>query len=81
MLNSRASEISKLNKEKEQLQIEIQSLNQHMEKLTLERKSSKPFSATVIKSDRKMRFYTGIQCVAAFNALFSLVKPHISKLN
>ena len=81
VLNSMASEISKLNKEKEQLQIEIQSLNQHMEKLTRERKSSKPFSATVIKSDRKMRFYTGIQSVAVFNALFSLVKPHILKLN
>ncbi len=28
-----------------------------------------------------MRFYTGIQTIAIFNSLFSLIKPHITKLS
>ena len=33
-----------------------------------------------IKTDAKMRFYTGIASVALFNTIFTLIKPYISHM-
>ncbi len=73
---SMANEITKLSKEKEKLQEDIDQLCEDVSELKLKQNIRKPFSAASIKSDSKMRFYTGIQSIDVFEALFSLVKPH-----
>ena len=80
VLTSMANEISKLNKEKEQLASNIEHLTRKIDSLSL-KKSQKPLSAVNINTDKKMRFYTGIQTVAIFNILFSLIKPSLPKIH
>ena len=46
-----------------------------MKLLKIRESEGKPFSVTSIRSDAKMKFYTGIQKIAIFDALFSLTKP------
>ena len=72
---SMANEIAKLN-EKENLKAHMDQLCEAVSKTKLMHKSRKCFSATAITSDSKMKFYTGIQSLAVFEALFSLLKPH-----
>ena len=40
-----------------------------------------PFSWTKIKTDAKMKFYTGLSSVKLFHELFDLLKPFINKMN
>ena len=77
---SMANEIAKLNNEKEKLKEHIDELCENVTEMKLKQKSRKPFSAASIRSDAKIRFYTGIQSFAVFEALFSLIKPHAPKL-
>lgn len=44
----------------------------------LQKNQNTPFSSQKIKTDTKMNFYTGIMTIAAFNAIFALLKPYIS---
>ena len=40
-----------------------------------------PFSWTKIKTDAKMKFYTGLSSVKLFHELFDLLKPFINEIN
>ncbi len=77
---SMANEITKLSQEKESLKDDIDELCNEVYDLKLKKNSKKPFSTVSIKSDAKMKFYTGIQTLAVFNVIFALIKPHVSKL-
>ena len=77
---SMANEIMRLNKEKENLKGDFDELCEEVQSLKLKKNTRKPFSAVSIKSDLKMKFYTGIQSVAVFNAIFLLIKPYVPKL-
>ena len=77
---SMANEIAKLNNKKEKLKEHIDELCENLTEMKLKQNSRKPFSAASIRSDAKIRFYTGIQSFAVFEALFSLIKPHAPKL-
>ena len=79
-MESMAKEVTSLKKEKTDLQATLDMLCCDMKKLQLQKKIKKPLSVTTIKSDAKMRFYTGIQTIAIFNVIFSLLKPYLPKL-
>ena len=42
--------------------------------------TSKPFSHNDIKTDEKMRFYTGIESILLFQTLFKLLEPFVSTI-
>ncbi|XP_066910973.1 uncharacterized protein [Clytia hemisphaerica] len=44
------------------------------------RDSSKPFSLQDIKTDEKMKFYTGIESILLFQAIFNLLEPYIPSM-
>ena len=80
VLKSMADEITSLNKQKEVLEEDIIRLSEDVKQLKIAMNSRKAFSTRTIKSDAKMRFYTGIQTIAMFNVMFSLIKPYVQKL-
>ena len=45
-----------------------------------QKKKTKPFSHRQIRSDAKMKFYTGIQTIAIFYVIFNLIKPCLSSM-
>ena len=80
VLHSLVEKVSLLTIENKQLQEKYKTINEEFKSLELKKKARKPFSVAAIKSDRKMRFYTGIQTVLIFNALYLLMKPYVSRL-
>ena len=67
----------KLKEENSKLKKKIQTLS----RLVISKKKQvKPFSYRQIKSDAKMKFYTGIQTIAMFNVIFNLIKPCLSSM-
>eukprot|EP00112_Aurelia_sp_Birch-Aquarium-sp1_P004893 Seg1553.3 transcript_id=Seg1553.3/GoldUCD/mRNA.D3Y31 product="hypothetical protein" protein_id=Seg1553.3/GoldUCD/D3Y31 len=80
VLLSLANKVSSLTIENKQLQERYENVNEELKVLQLKKKSRKPFSAAAIISDSKMRFYTGIQTILIFNALYLLMKPYVCKL-
>ena len=79
-LHSLVNKVSALTIENKQLQEKYESVNEEFKSLQLKKKSRKPFSVAAITSDRKMRFYTGIQTIFIFNALYLLMKPYVCRL-
>ena len=65
-------EIEVLRAENFKLTKKVDEMSQELLK---EKSVRKPFSWKHIKSDAKMKFYTGLQTVAIFNLVFDLVKP------
>ena len=59
---------------------DLDELCKEVHDLKLKKSTRKPFTAVSIKSDLKIKFYRGIQTVAVFNTIFSLIKPYVSKL-
>ncbi|XP_069126931.1 uncharacterized protein [Argopecten irradians] len=43
-------------------------------------KVNRPFCYNDIKSDKDMKFYTGIQSIKAFDAIFNVVRPNITRM-
>lgn len=69
----------------EQNKIKITELQGKIEKLELELSASKNEKLkksfkiqTVLKSDKKVKYYTGIPSIEAFNEIFEHVEPHLS---
>ena len=48
--------------------------------MSFKSKSKATFSYQIIKTDKKMNFYTGISTVALFNVIFSLLRPYLPKV-
>ena len=67
--------ILSLEKEVGLLQAENCKLRRKVNELSKQKHKPKAFSCEEIRSDSKMKFYTGIQTVALFNMLFDLIKP------
>ena len=65
----------------------ISAMVKKLSKLTLQNRTLKsdyfthitPFSYSRIKTDAKMKFYTGITSIAAFHAIFNLIHPYLPK--
>ena len=57
-----------------------QKVNALSNQLLHEKNRGKPFSCKDIKSDVKMKFYTGIQTLAIFNVIFDFIKPCLSSM-
>lgn len=55
--------------------------NRRLKRETLLRANTKvAFSYTMIKTDKKMNFYTGLSSIKLFEGLFLLLKPYLSRL-
>ena len=73
--------IKSLSLERDKLRETVGQLSQQIVRdVSKAREEGKVFSWTRIKSDAKMKFYTGIQTVALFNVLFPLIKPCLPNL-
>ncbi len=74
--------VGNLNKEKDDLKSTVDRLSKQLEACSLEKNQPKSLgmSASSIKTDAKMRFFTGIQTVLIFHALFSVIKPFVPNL-
>eukprot|EP00112_Aurelia_sp_Birch-Aquarium-sp1_P017359 Seg4013.1 transcript_id=Seg4013.1/GoldUCD/mRNA.D3Y31 product="hypothetical protein" protein_id=Seg4013.1/GoldUCD/D3Y31 len=73
--------VGALSKEKTVLKVTIDELSKELETLKIaKKKERRPMSTSLIKTDSKMKFYSGIQTVAIFMALFALLKPFVPKL-
>ncbi|XP_065056361.1 uncharacterized protein LOC135684653 [Rhopilema esculentum] len=74
--------ISAITKENNDLKVAVDKLSSELESCTLEKRQAKSLgmSADCIKIDRKMKFFTGIQTVKMFHALFSVLKPYMPNL-
>ena len=74
--------VGNLNKEKDDLKSTVDRLSKQLEACSLEKNQLKSLgmSASSIKTDAKMRFFTGIQTVLIFHALFSVIKPFVPNL-
>ena len=67
--------------ERDQLKASVADLSQKHENLIRKKKQeAKAFTWSRIKSDAKMKFYTGIQSIKFFNALFLLILPCLPKI-
>ena len=81
VMMSMACEISQLTADKGELEDEVECLRESVANLHFQCKSRKPFSNSYIRTDEKMKFYTGIQSITIFNILWSFLKPHFPQLN
>ena len=54
-------------------------VNTLLKSITVAGKST-PMIFRKIKTDKKMNFYTGMSTVALFNAMFTLLKPHLPNI-
>ena len=74
--------VGALSKEKTDLKVTVNELSKELESLKVAKKEKdkRPMSTSLIKTDSKMKFYSGIQSVAIFMALFALLKPFLPKL-
>jgi len=72
--------LSSLSEQLQALSLEKNRLKSQVEDLTAvtSQKQTQPFSFSAIKSDNKMKFYTGISTVAMFHVIFTWVKPCLS---
>ena len=79
------TEIESLIKKVDSLSIERDDLSQKVTEVTVKvhrlKEDRRPFSVTSIKTDAKMKFFTGLQTVAVFGILFNLLKPFIQSMN
>ena len=79
------TEIESLIKKVDSLSIERDDLSQKVTEVTVKvhrlKEDHRPFSVTSIKTDAKMKFFTGLQTVAVFGILFNLLKPFIQSMN
>ena len=67
--------------ERDQLKASVADLSQkHANHIHQKKQEAKAFSWTRIKSDAKMKFYTGIQSIKFFNALCLLILPCLPKI-
>jgi len=67
--------------ERDQLKASVADLSQkHANHIHQKKQEAKAFSWTRIKSDAKMKFYTGIQSIKFFNALFLLILSCLPKI-
>ena len=73
--------IKSLSLERDQLKEKVGQLSHKIVRdVSKAREEAKVFSWKRIKSDAKMKFYTGIQTVALFSVLFSLIQPCLPNL-
>ena len=74
--------LSSLSEQLQALSLEKNRLKSQVEDLTAvtSQKQTQPFSFSAIKSDNKMKFYTGISTVAMFHVIFTWVKPCLSHI-
>ena len=75
-----ANEIAKLNEEEENLKAHMDQLCEAVSKMKLMRKNRKPFSATAITSDSKMKFYTGRKVFNSRTFHFEIVPKSIMSM-
>ena len=79
------TEIESLIKKVDSLSIERDDLSQNVAEVKVKvhrlKEDCKPFSVASIKTDAKMKFFTGLQTVAVFGILFNLLKPFIQSMN
>lgn len=80
IISSLTSKTTKLDIENRKLNADISMLSDKVKNLEINKRSRKPFTSSAIKSDAKMRFYTGIQTILGFIALYSILKPHVPLL-
>ena len=76
-VSSLQDELESLKTNNKRLQQKVNALSNQ---LLHEKNRGKPFSCKDIKSDAKMKFYTGIQTLAIFNVIFDLIKPCLSSM-
>ena len=81
LLDSYRKKVESLNKEKQDLKAQIAKMGEEIKSSKLTILGQKPFSTKFIKKDADMKFYTGIQSIKMFNAIFQLLKPYIPDLN
>ena len=81
LLDSYRKKVESLNKEKQDLKAKITKMGEEIKSSKLTNLGQKPFSTQFIKKDADMKFYTGIQSIKMFNAIFQLLKPYIPDLN
>ena len=68
--------LSSLSEQLQALSLEKDRLKSHIECLTVSSNSNtQPFSWSNIKTDKKMKFYTGIATISMFNLMFTWIKP------
>ena len=69
--------VEALSKEKTDLKVTVDELSKELQLLNVPKKEKQkgPMSTSLIKTDSKMKFYSGIQSVA-----FALMKPFLPKL-
>ena len=65
--------VGALSKEKTDLKVTVDELSKELESLKVAKKEKdkRPMSTSLIKTDSKMKFHSGIQSVASFMALFA----------
>ena len=81
---NRNSNLLSLQEDVESLKSENKRLRQKVDALSnqlqLEKNKRKPYSYKDIKTDGRMKFYTGIQKIAIFNVIFNLIKPFLPSI-
>ena len=55
-------------------------MGEEIQSLKINNSRKKPFSIKFIKTDADLKFYTGIQSMKVFDAIFKLLQPYIEKL-
>ena len=80
VISSLAKRVTELSISNSKLQEDNERQGKEAKVLQSQTRLRKPFSAAAIKSDKKMKFFTGFQSILVFNAIYSLLKPHASKL-
>ena len=77
---SLSKETNRLSFENDKMQQNIKTLCNEIESMHLEKKQRQSFSVICIRTEKKMRFFTRIQSLAIFNAVYDILKPHVSKV-
>ena len=75
--------VSVIKMENDALKENIAKLSTKLESLKLKKddvKGPQRMSAVFLKSDEQMKFYTGIQSLVIFNAIFALLRPYLPNL-
>ena len=82
-MGSLAQELESIKKERDDLKDNVSKLSQELESLKLKNEVAKKpqrMSASLIKSDQRIKFYTGIQSLVVFNVIFGMLKPYLPNL-
>ena len=81
LIGTLVSAVQSLRIERDQLKARVADIAQkHAHHIHQAKQEAKAFTWTRIKSDAKMKFYTGIQSIRVFNVLFLLIEPCLSKI-